>query len=62
MSDHLPAPADQLLSPFRLLLLLCTLTVVIYFDKGAIASNGVNGAQSTTERPGFGIQAGLAWV
>ncbi|KAL6772052.1 hypothetical protein ACKKBG_A28775 [Auxenochlorella protothecoides x Auxenochlorella symbiontica] len=56
MSDHLPAPADQLLSPFRLLLLLCTLTVVIYFDKGAIASNGVNGAQSTTERPGFGIQ------
>lgn len=42
--------------PVRLLVLLCTLTVLIYFDRGAIASNGVNGAPTTDKGPGYGIQ------
>ena len=51
-------PAERLwFPPFRLLVLVCSLTVLVYFDRGSIATNGVNGSKPRKGKPGTGIQA-----
>ncbi|GLC66203.1 hypothetical protein PLESTF_000396100 [Pleodorina starrii] len=44
-------------TPLRLLGIFCLTNLVVYLDRGLIASNGVNGAPRTVENPrGSGIQ------
>ncbi|KAK9837488.1 hypothetical protein WJX81_006376 [Elliptochloris bilobata] len=43
-------------SPQRLLLLLSSINMMIYIDRGVISSNGVNGAVGTADVAGSGIQ------
>ncbi|KAF6255645.1 major facilitator superfamily domain-containing protein [Scenedesmus sp. NREL 46B-D3] len=44
-------------TPRRLLLIFCITNLVVYLDRGVIASNGVNGSPRTEQQPqGSGIQ------
>uniref|UniRef100_A0A383V931 Major facilitator superfamily (MFS) profile domain-containing protein n=1 Tax=Tetradesmus obliquus TaxID=3088 RepID=A0A383V931_TETOB len=44
-------------TPGRLLLIFCITNLVVYLDRGVIASNGVNGSPRTEQQPmGSGIQ------
>ncbi|KAI7845461.1 hypothetical protein COHA_001011 [Chlorella ohadii] len=52
----LPAGGPPWATPRRLLALFCVMCLFIYLDRGMIASNGVNGASATAERPASGIQ------
>ncbi|XP_024959359.1 probable sphingolipid transporter spinster homolog 2 isoform X2 [Cynara cardunculus var. scolymus] len=60
-STSLPEPAPSWFTPKRLLVVFCVINMVNYVDRGAIASNGVNGSpRSCTESgvcsDGSGIQ------
>ncbi|XP_054777741.1 probable sphingolipid transporter spinster homolog 2 isoform X2 [Prosopis cineraria] len=53
-------PTPSWFTPKRLLVMFCVINLLNYLDRGAIASNGVNGRQATcangTCKPGIGIQ------
>ncbi|PRW32913.1 putative sphingolipid transporter spinster-like protein 2 [Chlorella sorokiniana] len=55
-SKGLPPGGSPWATPGRLLALFCVMCLFIYLDRGMIASNGVNGASATAERPASGIQ------
>lgn len=59
--DAISAPEPSWFTPKRLLVIFCVINLINYVDRGAIASNGVNGSLgSCTESgvctPGTGIQ------
>jgi len=49
-------PMEFKLTPRQLLVLLSVMNMLIYIDRGAIGSNGVNGSVSSDQGPGTGIQ------
>ncbi|KAK7400410.1 hypothetical protein VNO78_11616 [Psophocarpus tetragonolobus] len=53
-------PSTSWFTPKRLLVIFCVINLLNYLDRGAIASNGVNGSRKTCEggtcKPGAGIQ------
>ena len=38
-------------SPGRLLALFCGISLLVYLDRGALSSNGVNGSAPTEDKP-----------
>ncbi|KAL2513513.1 putative sphingolipid transporter spinster-like protein 2 [Forsythia ovata] len=55
------APNPSWFTPKRLLFIFCVINLINYVDRGAIASNGVNGSRKTCSKngqcsPGSGIQ------
>ncbi|KAJ4843106.1 hypothetical protein Tsubulata_002885 [Turnera subulata] len=48
----LPAPAQSWFTPKRLLVIFCVINMINYMDRGAIASNGVNGSRKTCSKSG----------
>ncbi|CAI9769183.1 unnamed protein product [Fraxinus pennsylvanica] len=57
----LSAPKPSWFTPVRLLVIFCVINLINYLDRGAIASNGVNGSRKTCTKngkcsPGTGIQ------
>ncbi|XP_022896183.1 probable sphingolipid transporter spinster homolog 2 isoform X2 [Olea europaea var. sylvestris] len=55
------APKPSWFTPIRLLVIFCVINLINYLDRGAIASNGVNGSRKTCTKngkcsPGTGIQ------
>ncbi|KAG6489771.1 hypothetical protein ZIOFF_051050 [Zingiber officinale] len=52
--DHVPQsdPLPSWFSPRRLLVIFCVINMLNYVDRGAIASNGVNGTQTTCTESG----------
>ncbi|XP_042412437.1 probable sphingolipid transporter spinster homolog 2 [Zingiber officinale] len=52
--DHAPQsdPLPSWFSPRRLLVIFCVINMLNYVDRGAIASNGVNGTQTTCTESG----------
>ncbi|TYG46226.1 hypothetical protein ES288_D11G239200v1 [Gossypium darwinii] len=56
-----PSPPPSWFTPKRLLIIFCVINMINYVDRGAIASNGVNGSSETCDdkgicRSGSGIQ------
>ncbi|GIL75350.1 hypothetical protein Vretimale_8027 [Volvox reticuliferus] len=55
--DKMTAAHPRWFTPLRLLGIFCLTNLVVYLDRGLIASNGVNGSARTEENPsGSGIQ------
>nr|XP_048336601.1 probable sphingolipid transporter spinster homolog 2 isoform X2 [Ziziphus jujuba var. spinosa] len=46
------APAPSWFTPKRLLVIFCVINLINYIDRGAIASNGVNGSSGTCTKSG----------
>ncbi|XP_041011632.1 probable sphingolipid transporter spinster homolog 2 [Juglans microcarpa x Juglans regia] len=46
------APTPSWFTPKRLLVIFCVINLINYVDRGAIASNGVNGSQGTCTKSG----------
>ncbi|GIL51235.1 hypothetical protein Vafri_7090, partial [Volvox africanus] len=56
-TDKMTATQPRWFTPLRLLGIFCLTNLVVYLDRGLIASNGVNGSARTAENPsGSGIQ------
>ncbi|MBA0803279.1 hypothetical protein Gohar_013512, partial [Gossypium harknessii] len=56
-----PSPPPSWFTPKRLLIIFCVINMINYVDRGAIASNGVNGSSETCDdkgicKSGSGIQ------
>ncbi|KAI4299207.1 hypothetical protein L6164_032687 [Bauhinia variegata] len=45
-------PEDSWFTPKRLLVIFCVISLITYLDRGAIASNGVNGSRGTCSKEG----------
>ncbi|GLT85921.1 hypothetical protein SLE2022_040910 [Rubroshorea leprosula] len=56
-SDPLPTSIPSWFTPKRLLFIFCVINMLNYIDRGAIASNGVNGSRRTCSKSGKCIPA-----
>ncbi|KAI8476328.1 MAG: major facilitator superfamily domain-containing protein [Monoraphidium minutum] len=55
-SSAAAVPKPKWFTPLRLLLIFCFANIMVYLDRGVIASNGVNGSPRTVDNPkGSGI-------
>ncbi|CAA2990842.1 probable sphingolipid transporter spinster homolog 2 [Olea europaea subsp. europaea] len=52
-TDPPPAPNPSWFTPKRLLVIFCVINLLNYVDRGAIASNGVNGSSKTCSKDGI---------
>lgn len=51
-SASLPQPTPSWFTPKRLLVIFCVINMINYVDRGAIASNGVNGSPRVCTKTG----------
>jgi hypothetical protein len=59
-SHHQHPDYPKWFTPPRLLALFCGVSLLVYLDRGALSSNGVNGSPRTAEDPqGEGIQGDM---
>ncbi|XVE83001.1 hypothetical protein DITRI_Ditri16bG0051300 [Diplodiscus trichospermus] len=52
-STNAPPPSPSWFTPKRLLIIFCVINMINYVDRGAIASNGVNGSARTCDGKGI---------
>ncbi|KAF3947567.1 hypothetical protein CMV_026316 [Castanea mollissima] len=58
-----PSPSPSWFTPKRLLLIFCVINMINYVDRGAIASNGVNGSLGTCTDSGTCTSgSGIQWL